>query len=102
MKKSIYDTNYNATMMLSLRRTLVRSVLQLNKLQVSLLLVIFSFFVSEIKAQQATCIWYPGDFEIVLANKLQNRRTERNTFFPVFWKVDSAFNFKLNDNQISI
>ncbi len=36
-----------------------------------------------------TWIWYPGDFEIVLANKMQNRRTERGTFFPVFWKIDS-------------
>ena len=39
----------------------------------------------------ATWIWYPGDFEIVLANKMQNRRTERGTFFPVFWKIDSHY-----------
>ncbi|QGW28838.1 alpha-L-rhamnosidase C-terminal domain-containing protein [Phnomibacter ginsenosidimutans] len=38
-----------------------------------------------------TWIWYPGDFEIVLANKMQNRRTERGTFFPVFWKIDSHY-----------
>ena len=38
-----------------------------------------------------TWIWYPGDFEIVLANKMQNRRTERGTFFPVFWKVDAHY-----------
>lgn len=38
-----------------------------------------------------TWIWYPGDFEIVLANKVQNRRTERGTFFPVFWKLDSHY-----------
>jgi alpha-L-rhamnosidase len=38
-----------------------------------------------------TWIWYPGDFEIVLANKMQNRRTERGTFFPVFWKMDSHY-----------
>lgn len=36
-----------------------------------------------------TWIWYPGDFEISLANKVQNRRTERGTFFPVFWKMDN-------------
>ena len=98
MKKSIYDTGYNTTIRLSLRRTLVRSVIQFNELQVSLLVVVFSFIASEVKAQQATWIWYQGDFEIVLANKVQNRLTERNTFFPVFWKVDSALNFKLNDN----
>lgn len=39
----------------------------------------------------ATWIWYPGDFEIVLANKMQNRRTERGTFFPVFWKIDNHY-----------
>ncbi|HSC55078.1 MAG TPA: hypothetical protein VLC98_15710 [Phnomibacter sp.] len=38
-----------------------------------------------------TWIWYPGDFEIVLANKMQNRRTERDTFFPVFWKIDAHY-----------
>ena len=42
-------------------------------------------------AQQATWIWYPGDFEISLANKMQNRRTERGTFFPVFWKMDNYY-----------
>jgi alpha-L-rhamnosidase len=39
----------------------------------------------------ATWIWYPGDFEIVMANKMQNRRTERGTFFPVFWKIDNHY-----------
>ena len=38
-----------------------------------------------------TWIWYPGDFEIVMANKVQNRRTERGTFFPVFWKLDNHY-----------
>ncbi|MBL7743402.1 MAG: alpha-rhamnosidase, partial [Chitinophagaceae bacterium] len=38
-----------------------------------------------------TWIWYPGDFEIVLSNKVQNRRTERGTFFPVFWKIDAHY-----------
>jgi hypothetical protein len=90
MKQSIYDTGYNTTIMLSLRRTLLRSVIQFNKLQVSLLVLIFSFIAREVKAQQAKWIWYPGGFEIVLANKVQNHRVERNTFL-VFWKVDSAF-----------
>lgn len=40
---------------------------------------------------QATWIWYPGDFEISLANRMQNRRTERGTFFPVFWKMDNHY-----------
>src|ERR1700754_4284410 len=42
-------------------------------------------------AQQATWIWYPGDYEIWLGNKMQNRRTERGTFYPVFWKMDSHY-----------
>lgn len=42
-------------------------------------------------AQQATWIWYPGDFEIWLGNKMQNRRTERGSFLPVFWRMDSHY-----------
>jgi alpha-L-rhamnosidase len=42
-------------------------------------------------AQQATWIWYPGDFEVSLANHMQNRRTERGSFLPVFWKMDSHY-----------
>lgn len=41
--------------------------------------------------QQATWIWYPGDFEVWLSNEMQNRRTERGTFFPPFWKMDSHY-----------
>src|SRR4249919_3153961 len=51
--------------------------------------LIFNFYFSI--AQQATWIWYPGDFEINLANKMQNRRTDRNTFFPPFWKMDAHY-----------
>ena len=34
-------------------------------------------------------IWYPGDFEIWLGNRVNNRRTERGAMFPPFWKQDS-------------
>ncbi|MEO7309945.1 MAG: alpha-rhamnosidase [Chitinophagaceae bacterium] len=61
--------------------TLVRSVMLLG--------ILCSVFVSN--AQMATWIWYPGDFEIDLANKMENRRTDRGTFFPVFWKVDNHY-----------
>jgi alpha-L-rhamnosidase len=40
---------------------------------------------------KATWIWYPGDFEIWLGNKMQNRRTERGSFFPPFWKLDNHY-----------
>jgi len=48
-----------------------------------------------VAAQQATWIWYPGDFEISLSNQMQNRRTERNVFSPVFWKMDTHYNLVL-------
>ncbi|OYU54993.1 MAG: alpha-rhamnosidase [Chitinophagaceae bacterium BSSC1] len=51
-------------------------------------LVLTAFF-SE--AQKATWIWYPGDYEIWLSNQMQNRRTDRGSFFPVFWKVDAHY-----------
>lgn len=38
-----------------------------------------------------TWIWYPGDYEVWLSNDMQNRRTERGTFFPPFWKMDSHY-----------
>lgn len=41
--------------------------------------------------QQATWIYYPGDYDIWLSNKMQNRRTERGTFFPPFWKMDNHY-----------
>ncbi|UHG94301.1 MGH1-like glycoside hydrolase domain-containing protein [Spirosoma oryzicola] len=38
---------------------------------------------------RATWIWYPGDFEIWLSNKMQTKRTERNAFIPPFWRLYS-------------
>jgi hypothetical protein len=50
------------------------------------------FFSDALHAQQkATWIWYPGDFEIWLGNKMQNRRTERGAFFPPFWRMDNHY-----------
>jgi alpha-L-rhamnosidase len=43
------------------------------------------------KAQKASWIWYPGDYEVWLSNKMQNRRTERGTFLPPFWKLDGHY-----------
>lgn len=39
--------------------------------------------------QAAKWIWYPGDFEVWLGNRFNNRRTERGAMFPPFWKQDS-------------
>ncbi|WP_255474284.1 alpha-L-rhamnosidase-related protein [Pontibacter qinzhouensis] len=41
--------------------------------------------------KQATWIWYPGDYEVWLSNQMQNRRTERGTFFPPFWRMDNHY-----------
>ena len=38
-----------------------------------------------------TWIWYPGDYEIWLGNKMNNRRTDRGAYFPPFWKQDSHY-----------
>lgn len=42
-------------------------------------------------ASAQTWIWYPGDYEIWLGNRMNNNRTERGAFFPPFWKTDSHF-----------
>ncbi len=42
-------------------------------------------------ASAQTWIWYPGDYEIWLGNKMNNNRTERGAFFPPFWKSDSHY-----------
>jgi hypothetical protein len=56
-----------------------------------LLLFLLATCVQAQTAQKATWIWYPGDYEIWLGNQMQNRRTERGTFFPVFWRMDSHY-----------
>jgi alpha-L-rhamnosidase len=65
-----------------------------NKLKKWLVLILclsFIFISDIVKAQQATWIWYPGDYEVWLSNKMQNRRTERGAFLPPFWKLDSHY-----------
>jgi alpha-L-rhamnosidase len=57
----------------------------------SILAVLLFLISSCVQAQTATWIWYPGDFEIWLGNDMQNRRTERGSFMPPFWKVDSHY-----------
>lgn len=55
--------------------------------------IMMMVFSSEcVKAQKATWIWYPGDYDIWLSNKMQNRRTERGSFFPPFWRLYSPYN----------
>jgi len=64
----------------------------MKKFSFAVCLLISVFLTDIIHAQsKATWIWYPGDFEIWLGNKMQNRRTERGTFFPPFWRMDSHY-----------
>ena len=56
-----------------------------------ILLSILTFSLLPVFAQKASWIWYPGDFDIYMSNIMQNRRTERGSFFPVFWKMDSHY-----------
>jgi hypothetical protein len=65
--------------------------IKLNKLHVLIMLLSFMLFTDAVKAQKATWIWYPGDYEVWLGNRMQNRRTERGAFFPPFWKLDSHY-----------
>jgi len=51
--------------------------------------VLLLIHVTSFAQNKATWIWYPGDFEIALSNQMQNRRTERATFFPPFWRMDN-------------
>ena len=51
----------------------------------------FLLFTSPTFSQKPTWIWYPGDYEIWLSSNMQNRRTDRGSFFPVFWKIDSHY-----------
>lgn len=75
-----------------LRRTLQRPVILFSLFRRPfVLLLVLSALASEVKAQQATWIWYPGDFEVWLGNKMQTRRTERTVFLPPFWKLDNHF-----------
>lgn len=77
-----------------------------------LVTLIYWLSISSLFAQGnlATWIWYPGDYEVWLSNAMQNRRTERGTFFPPFWKMDSHYvlvefhkDFNLaTDEEISI
>ncbi|TBO42674.1 alpha-L-rhamnosidase-related protein [Pedobacter kyonggii] len=56
-----------------------------------ILIAIFTCLAAQLFAQKATWIWYPGDLDIYMSNVMQNRRTERGAFFPVFWKMDSHY-----------
>ena len=55
------------------------------------IVLFFSIIATSSFAQKVTWIWYPGDYELWLSNQMQNRRTDRGSFFPVFWKMDNHY-----------
>ena len=50
----------------------------------------------------STWIWYPGDFEIWLSNKMQVRRTEREAVFPPLWQYYSPFPLVTFQTEVDI
>jgi hypothetical protein len=68
-----------------------------NRFSTLTLLVIFitlfstPFLIAQEKSKEATWIWYPGDFEVWLSNKMQVRRTEREAVFPPLWQYYSPY-----------
>jgi len=51
---------------------------------------------------EATWIWYPGDYEIWLSNKMQVRRTEREAVFPPLWRYYSPFPLVTFQTEVDI
>ncbi|WP_114748498.1 alpha-L-rhamnosidase-related protein [Pleomorphovibrio marinus] len=51
----------------------------------------WSFAFSQAPQSEGTWIWYPGDYEIWLSNKMQARRTERGAFLPPLWRYYSPY-----------
>ena len=56
----------------------------------------------EKSGRHPTWIWFPGDMEVWLGNKFNNRRTERGAFFPPFWKQDSHWPTVSFSREISL
>lgn len=53
-------------------------------------------------ASTATWIWYPGDYEIWLSNKMQVRRTEREAVFPPLWRYYSPYPLVTFQTEVDI
>lgn len=57
---------------------------------------------SQPKENKATWIWYPGDFEVWLSNKMQVRRTEREAVFPPLWQYYSPYALVTFQTEVDI
>ncbi|MDO3695281.1 alpha-rhamnosidase [Wenyingzhuangia sp. chi5] len=61
------------------------------KIYFGILFLFSTSLFAQTNSKEATWIWYPGDFEIWLSNKMQVRRTEREAVFPPLWKYYSPY-----------
>ena len=50
----------------------------------------------------STWIWYPGDYEVWLSNKMQVRRTEREAVFPPLWRYYSPYPLVTFQTEVDI
>ena len=41
--------------------------------------------------QAAQWIWYPGDFEMMLLQRVMVNRYERDVYVPSFWRLDDFY-----------
>lgn len=79
-----------------------------NRFSTLTLLVIFitlfstPFLIAQEKSKEATWIWYPGDFEVWLSNKMQVRRTEREAVFPPLWQYYSPYALVTFQTEVDI
>jgi hypothetical protein len=74
-----------------MKRSKFRPELKSNDmLRLGILVILYILFNGH-SAKAQTWIGYPGDYEVWLGNKMQNRRTERGTFLPPFWKLDNHY-----------
>jgi len=55
------------------------------------MIMLYILFNGHAAKAQDKWMTYPGDFEVWMGNKMQNRRTERGTFFPPFWRLDNHY-----------
>lgn len=85
----------------------VKNTIKISFLKIRKLFILLIFFIPLIDCssqtmninQKATWIWYPGDFEIFLNNKISSQRQQRGVTMPLVWPMYHHFSnvcFKKN------
>lgn len=65
--------------------------MKFKRIAIAFSFILLCLFTEISNAQKATWIWYPGDFDIWLGINMQNRREDRASFTPPFWKMDTHY-----------